>query len=207
MRFNEIDNLIQELIKDRYEIDNNNEICNELLYMADEDIRNKHILRIKRKNIVNKYRKTLVIVEINSSNEDDIKREFRLTMKWIALIRENLIGFENCDLYLFISFGDNIGVDECLRIEATEQFCRKYVLFPNESINDYLSRTFLQCINLGYEEIDGENPIERAFNNTHKTFEWFNKEIQDSWKESFKKYTGSDLAESLIREDITHDTY
>ncbi len=59
------------------------------------------------------------------------------------MVKESLFDTENIDLYLFLALREKNDREECSRIEATEQLCRKYVLMLEERLDDFLEWTFL----------------------------------------------------------------
>lgn len=186
------------MLNDRFEFDNNDYLENELLSLADGDMRYNEILRIKRLGIKVDSWKTILLVEIEADDENDIKVELKRTISWLASVKESLLGVENTDLYLFLAFNSEVNIEECLRIESTEQFCRKYVLLPGEEITEFVNRTFLQKLINGADTIDGEDPLERAFSKTVAKYSWLTPELQKTWKKAFSDLSGSDLADNLL---------
>lgn len=206
MKFENIKSQINDIIADRYVVDENTDYVNKLKSLAHDDLINKWVFRIKRKEVKINSWKTLVFIEITADDDEKIKFELKEAVNWIALIKESLLGEENTDLYLFLAFNNNVSEEECLRIESTEQFCRKYVLLPGEKISEFLNRTFLQKIN-NIDTIDAEDPIERAFSKTAAHFNWLTPEIQKTWKKAFSNLSGSELSDVLLRGKINYDAY
>lgn len=66
MKLGSIKSNICEMIKDRFMLENNGDFKNQLLSLADEDLKHKEILRIKRLGIQVDSWKTLVIIEIEA---------------------------------------------------------------------------------------------------------------------------------------------
>ncbi|WP_312071889.1 ABC-three component system middle component 1 [Anaerotignum propionicum] len=201
MKLNKIKSEICGMVNDRFELKNNAEFEEELLFLSDEDLTQKDILRIKRLGIEVDTWKTILLIEIEAGDEKKRKEELKKAISWLALVKESLLGDENIDLYLFLAFSGKISIEECLRIEATEQFCRKYVLMPKEEISDFLNRTFLQKLVNSTETIGCEDPLERAFSKTAALYSWLTPEIQKKWKKYFKELSGSDLVEALVNEE------
>jgi len=199
MKLDGMKSKIYELIKDRFELKNNGDFENELLSLAGQDPQYKEILRIKRQGIKVDNWKTIVLVEIEADDENDIKVELKNAINWLALIKETLLGAENTDLYLFLAFSSEVSVEECLRIESTEQFCRKYVLLPEEDVSEFVNRTFLQKLVDTTDTIEGKDPLERAFSKTAEKYYWLNSEIQKRWKNAFSELSGSELADELLK--------
>lgn len=198
MNFDGIKTRISNMINDRYIFDNNWEFEEELLSLSDENLKHQEILRIKRLSAEVESWKTLAFIEIETNGENEIKTELKSVLNWIASVKENLLGPESTDLYLFLAFNREISTEECLRIESTEQFCRKYVLLPNEEISDFVSRTFLQKLVSSKDTAERTDPLEKAFSNTVTQYSWLTPEIQKRWKKAFSELSGSELFEALI---------
>ncbi|EGW41746.1 ABC-three component system middle component 1 [Desulfosporosinus sp. OT] len=199
MKFEGIKDKIRGLITDRYEFDNDQvEFAEELLRFSTENLNHKEIFRIKRSNIEVDTWKTLVFIEIAADSESEIKAELKSALTWIASVKENLLGPESVDLYLFLAFNRDISAQECLRIESTEQFCRKYVLLPNEEISDFVNRTFLQRFISSEDTSESTDPLEKAFSKTLAQFSWLTPEVQKGWKKAFSELSGSELFDELL---------
>ena len=198
MKFDGIKAKICGLIDDRYRFDGNAEFTEDLLSLSAENLKHKEILRIKRLSTEVDRWKTLVFIEIAADSESEIKAELKSALTWIASVKENLLEPESTDLYLFLAFNRDISAEECLRIESTEQFCRKYVLLPNEEISDLVNRTFLQKFISSRDTAGSTDPMERAFYNTLAQFIWLTPEVQRRWKKAFAESSGSELFEKLL---------
>lgn len=200
MKIDGIKSEICNMIKDRFVFEDNTDFENELFSLADEDLEHKGILRIKRQGIrVDKW-KTIVLIEIDADN-NEIKAQLKKAMSWLAAVKESLLGTESADLYLFLSFNGEIYKGECIRIESTEQLCRKYVLMPDEQVPEFLNRTFLQKLVNIEVTTDYEDPLERAFSETAAQYSWLTPEVQQNWKKAFSDFSGSDLVDVLVGEE------
>ncbi len=201
MKIDTIKAEIYTLIKERFIVVEKNEFIEELLDISDKSLYNKVILRIKRQKIdVNRW-KSIVLVEIDYEDSQGLKSELKKVISWIAEIRGTLCGSENTDLYLFLVINGDVSVEECLRIESTEQFCRKYVLLPEEEPIEFVNRTFLQRISEVSDSLNPEDPIEKAFAETEKEFGWITDDIKDKWKAAFENLSGNELADELLKGD------
>ncbi len=202
MKFENIKSNITSITEDRYVINDNGDYENELLSLANIELKNKWIFRIKRVvSTINSW-KTLVFIEIEADDDENAKIELKKAVSWIALIKESLIGDENTDLYMFLAFSDSISEEECLRIESTEEFCRKYVLLPDEKISDFLNRTFLQKLSESVGTRGLDDPIERAFCKTAERYNWLTPEIKKEWLKAFFNLSSSELADAILKEEI-----
>ncbi|WP_313163920.1 ABC-three component system middle component 1 [Sedimentibacter sp.] len=198
MKFENIRIELRNIIKERYIFEENSELINKLLSLSDDHLTHKDIFRIKRLSTKVDSWKTLIFAEVVSNVESEIKAEFKSVLSWTAHIKESLLGSENTDLYLFLSFNSNISDEECLRIESTEQFCRKYVMLPNEEISDFIERTFLQELISSKDVVENTDPLKKAFTNTYSKFQWLTPEVQKEWKKAFFDLSGSELCDQLL---------
>lgn len=201
MRFDNIKIKISEFIDGKYEL-NTDDLNLKQPIVDMEDIGSIDFIQIKRSGYMNASWKTLILADLSNIEDKKIKACLREILRLVAFIKESLIGTENVDLYLFLAFSNEISLDECIRIESTEQLCRKYVLLPNEKINDFLSRTFLSFIVDEKKPIDGQEPIDRAFSNIKDHYDWLTDDIHKEWKSYFREYSGSELAEKLVNEVV-----
>lgn len=198
MRFDYIITGIIDIISERYTVEEKHDTKAELMGFADENLKYKDVFRIKRKGIDVGSWKTIAIVEIEGTLDKDIKHELKKAISWIANIKENLLGTENTDLYLILSFCEDIGYDECTRIESTEQFCRKYVIRSDEEISVFLNRTFLQSPYNSEQSDAIKDPIEAALEKTTQEYSWLTNEVKKKWKKAFSDLSGNELSDALI---------
>lgn len=196
MTFEQFTAHINSVIENRFSIENQNDIQAEMLALLPENIGNKQVLRFCRQDssdTLSRYMKTLLIVGIASDNLRD-------ALQWAALCKEVLLDPETSDVYLFIMWlGDNNpSIEECLRIEANEDFCRKFVLRLNETVESFIERTFLKKIDVS-ELLDlGQDPLISAFSGLEEHFSWFDQAEKTRWKEAFNSVaSGSDLFDAL----------
>ncbi|WP_346909440.1 ABC-three component system middle component 1 [Faecalicatena orotica] len=201
MGFENIVPIIQEYAVGKYKINVDNKKVEELKDFFDATDGSVEVLRIKRWNSVDIREKTLVCVDL-SVFTDGIKNRLKNILKTTALLKESLFDTENVDLYLFLALPKSISEEECIRIESTEQLCRKYVLMPHEELNTFLDRTFLSKIMLQQESIDIQDPVQRSFKRIEKKYEWLSDGVQNNWKEYFRNYSGSELVEKIIDEVV-----
>lgn len=198
MKFNGLRGKVHDFINDRYRFDDNDDFIDELLSFSPENLKHKEILRIKRLNAEVDRWKTLIFVEIADDSESEIKAGLKDALSWVASIKEKLLEPEATDIYLFLAFDREISAEECLRIESTEQFCRKYVLLPREEFPDFINRTFLQKLTNSKSTSESTDPLERAFLNTFTQFTWLTPEVQKRWKKAFSELSGSELFDQLL---------
>lgn len=196
MKFDGIELIIKDMISERYEMSSDSNFENELMNTSDYEFKYKNVLRLKRYGTDVDTWKTLVIVEIEGDEND--KNELKKAINWIALIKESLIGTESADLYMFLAFNGKVSKEECVRIESTEQFCRKYVLLPDEEIIEFLNRTFIPKLMDSGNTQHSEDPIEKAFLLTSDQYTWLTPEVQKKWKKAFLNFSGNELFDVII---------
>lgn len=198
MKFEKLKSIIMDMANDKFEFENNPAYEEQLLSLAGKNLKHKEIIRIRRRNRNISNWKTIVLIEIVDECNNGIKVELKKAISWLASVKQSLLGVEGADLYLFLAFNVDIDIEECLRIESTEQFCKKYVLLPNEEIMQFINRTFLQSLEEKDKTIQAGDPIERAFSETANKFDWLTTENQKVWKRVFLDSSGSELADILL---------
>lgn len=198
MKFDGLKGKVHSFIHGQYRVDDNVNFIEELISVAPENLKHKQILRIKRLKTEIDLWKTLIFIEITDDSENEIKAGLKGALSWVASIKEKLVEPEATDLYLFLAFNLEISAEECLRIESTEQFCRKYVLLPHEDFSDFINRTFLQKLTSSKSTSESTDPLERAFSDTFAQFPWLTPEVQKKWKKAFSELSGSELFDQLL---------
>ncbi len=127
----------------------------------------KTILTLYRATQTPAYAKTVLV----ASGAADAALED--VYRWCAYVKGNLLDPGTADLYLFLVYVDPVPeLDVCLQVEADELFCRKYVLRPQESLEDLFNRSFLSepsTVNAGGERAE---PLKRALMETSRSFPW-----------------------------------
>ena len=141
MKFKDIESEIFRVLDSFYEIQQN-EFSEELLSYAPDELIHKNVIRIQRNNKNTEFKtdnwKTLLIVELEEQSK------LKMALDWVVSVKDSLLDPQTSDIYLFLTFSSEVNVEECLRIESTEQFCRKYVQLPEEDVAEFVNRTFLQ---------------------------------------------------------------
>ena len=138
-------------------------------------------------------RKTILAVGI----EDD--KQTVDALRWAAITKEILVDPESSDLYLFICFNQTVLLEVCMKIESTEQFCRKYVMHPDETVEHFLERTFLAKPASASSGLLSADPLIKSFVSVEGEHDWFKTEEQNKWKEILLSgLTGSELIDELF---------
>lgn len=190
-------------IDGRFQIDPNEGFLKKLEEIKPSELTDAAVLRIQRLPSsegptlsLDTWRTVLVTVLVN-------KVQLRLAFEWAALVKETLLDPESSDLYLFIAFGNhiNLTIEYCILIESTEQFCRKYVLRPEETPEQLIERTFLAPLINSSVNNRISDPLLAAFSITGNQRTWFNTAEQNKWQKIFlsgKK--GDELVDELFSE-------
>ncbi|MDR6734820.1 ABC-three component system middle component 1 [Sphingobacterium sp. 2149] len=196
MTFDQFISYIHHQIEARFSIISQGTIENEMIEVASENLQNKELIRFFRPLETSEPSlKTLLVVGINSdSNLKDV-------LQWAALCKELLLDPETADIYLAIMWTKEtqLSIEECLRIESSEDFCRKFVLRPNETKESFLERTFITKVEAPTPLDLGQDPLISAFSVLEQEFAWFNDEEKVKWRQAFSSGMSSfDLFNTLI---------
>jgi len=197
MTFEEFVAHINKSIEARFIVEDQSDIRTEIFILAPENIIDKQVLRFCRQqpaDLLPHYMKTLLMVNISQNNLKDV-------LQWVALSKEVLLDPETADIYLFIMWKGEItpSIEECLRIEANEDFCRKFVLRPNETNQSFVERTFITKVDAPSPLDLGQDPLIASFSVLEQEFTWFNNDEKIKWREAFSSGASSfDLFNTLI---------
>lgn len=179
-------------IKDRFNIDSDS--CESILSLCPLELVVRNVFRLERiANPKVNTRKTILAVGI----EDD--KQTVDALRWAAITKEILVDPESSDLYLFICFNQTVLLEVCMKIESTEQFCRKYVMHPDETVEHFLERTFLAKPASASSGLLSADPLIKSFVSVEGEHDWFKTEEQNKWKEILLSgLTGSELIDELF---------
>ena len=193
MKINELYTLIDEAIGKRFIKEEANALTEQLFSLV-ENIDVKNLIRIKRTNKESLLTwKTILLVQL----ED--KESLKDALQWTAAVKNALIDPETSDLYLVLISENNIfSIDDSMRIEATEQFCKKYVQRMDETPQCLIKRTFLSNFSINISDAIRIDPVDNALFETGQKFDWFNESIQAIWKKAFFSIeTGNELLDRI----------
>lgn len=196
MTFQEFNHYLNELIQVRFKILNEDSLVSKMLSIASENLNDKSVIRFCREASSNEaiyHFKTLLVVGIESGNLKD-------ALEWAALSKDLLLDPETSDIYLFVYWnGNKPSIEECLRIESSEDFCRKFVLHPNETKESFVERTFITKVDTPIPLDLGQDPLLSAFSVLEQEFVWFNAEEKVKWRDAFSSGSSSfELFNALI---------
>jgi len=193
MKLNDIINYIDEVVQNRFVKDENTDKSDYLLDLDGNNL-TKSIIRLKRIHHPKLYfYRTFLFVELNEM--DSLKE----VLQWTAAVKNTLTDPETSDLYLIIVSEDNIFSDsESMRIEATEQFCKKYVQRESEKPADLIKRTNLVMISTLSGEVIQTDPVDNALQKTRESQTWFDSSIQHKWRIAFEsEESGNELLDLI----------
>jgi hypothetical protein len=193
------DEILDELftrIKDRYVLENENEKSNSLKKLYPVTSGGIRVLRIRRTSFEKSCWKTLLFAfEIG---QESIANCFT----WAAAVQEELLNNESSDLYLFLipKISEKMPKENCIYIESNDQFCRKYVMRPEESFLELMNRTFLNSHQTDAQINEMSDPLLAALNKTGQSIDFFSQEDQNTWKNILLSgMQGMEIAEELIK--------
>jgi hypothetical protein len=119
-------------------------------------------------------------------------------LHWTADVRDALPEPATADIYLFLEIA-SASLDDCLRLEADDQYCRKYVKRPNESGEEFLKRTFLAAPVAPRRVGEMADPLSASLMQAAKVHSWFSSEEQMHWRQALMSgVTGQELAARIL---------
>jgi hypothetical protein len=179
---------------ERFTVQLESESINKIIALSIEDLMDKAVIRLKRISKPDASWRTIIITVI------DFKKEFKAALQWAAATKDELLDPETSDLYLIIAFrNSNLSQEECINIEVSEQFCRKYVLRPKEVVDDLINRTFLASLITESSNEEISDPLSIALNKTSIEKSWFNEKILEEWRNAFLSgESGAELVDLLF---------
>ncbi|MBN9382206.1 MAG: hypothetical protein J0H74_15665 [Chitinophagaceae bacterium] len=204
MSFEKFTSYIDEKVKNRFKVVDDDPLIKEINDLAPDLLPEKQVLRFCRLQEHPEgisHLKTLLSVRIPRERLKD-------ALAWAALSKDMLLNPETADLYLFITWKDENtpSLDECLRIESSEDFCRKFVLRPNEKEETFIERTFISELTIVTPVDLGQDPLISAFSGLEEQFSWFTEEEKRKWLQAFNSGISSyELFYALIDQNPRYD--
>ncbi|HTJ51804.1 MAG TPA: ABC-three component system middle component 1 [Cyclobacteriaceae bacterium] len=186
--------IITEAVKERFIPDQQSAEINSLKALAPVSLSKIEVLRLQRISTGTQGWRTLIIAFLNSSKDIDD------ALQWSASCKDELLDPEASDLYLIIIINEiSLTVEECISIEANEKFCRKFILRPDESLNQLMERTFLTPVIEASIDEQILDPFTVALRDTGLLEEWFNNKEQQNWRKIFLSgKIGAELIDQLF---------
>lgn len=168
--------------------------------LADVPLSDIAMVRLQRRKIESNTFKTVLISVLND------KHELKIALRWAAEIRRGLLDPETADLYMLISI-PSLSDQECMNIESREEFCRKFVLRHNESLDELMARTFITRLTEEGNSDEISDPLSEALRKTGNDFPWFDKEKQEHWKKRLLSgLTSAELIEQLFTDTMENQS-
>lgn len=163
--------------------------------IEDTSMLSAQVLRVHRVGEEKTGYRTILVAQVDTLVQASV------VLHWCAKVRDALPEPATADVYLFLNI-KSATIEDCVRIESDDQYCRKQVLRPGESNVEFLARTFLAAP-IGTDD-QGElaDPVLASLIEVAKTHPWFSTEEQMRWhKVLLSGATGAELAEQLLMQD------
>jgi len=189
-------------VKERYVLQEDTGQSNGFKALFPGEGQGVHVLRIKRKGTHLASWKTLLF--IFEADQSVIPK----CLTWAASVREELLNNESSDLYLFIipKSSDKIPIENCIYIESSDQFCRKYVMRPDETFLDLVDRTFLYQDQYNAEITEISDPLIAALDKTGNSLTSFSSVEQNIWKNILlSEKSGIETLEALMKASLENN--
>lgn len=163
-----------------------------LASLAEPSLADVFALKLRRADMPNSRGRTILLAVINEPEE------WKTVSRWTAQVRDVLPEPETSDLYLIL-LAEGFSSHNCSRIEADEQFCRKYVTTSLEEIPSLLDRTFLAPLSVNGTGDGIVDPVTAAFQSTQAKHAWLTNALQEHWLRTFlSEKAGKDLVPEII---------
>ncbi|WP_238085392.1 MULTISPECIES: ABC-three component system middle component 1 [Pseudescherichia] len=163
-----------------------------LTILAEQPLSDITALKVQRSIKPSSSSRTILLAAI------DKIEDWKIVVRWTAQVRDMLPEPETSDLYLIL-LAQGFSAHNRSRIEADEQFCRKYVTSSLDEMPQLLDRTFLASLSasdIGTKIVD---PVTAAFIATKTNHSWLTNSLQDRWLKTFlSEKAGKDLVPDII---------
>lgn len=184
------DNL-RSLMAPRFVCDDQTERTKRLQCLAGDSF-SARVLTVRRAHGEGAGFRTILV-----AHADELKNA-GAALHWAANVRDALPEPSAADLYLFLEVA-TASLDDCLRVEADDQYCRKYVKRPGESTEEFLARTFLASPVPPKRVGEMADPLSASLHQTAKMHHGFSVDQQHHWRRVLLSgANGSDLAARLL---------
>lgn len=186
---------IVSMSKDRFVVEEeglSDAILNEI---TPESLRDTVVMSLKRNRPGRVGRRTLLITVL------DTQDKLKSAIQWAAVVKDELTEPENGDVYLFIAVKDEeMTLEQCTAIESSDRICRRHVLRPEETIEDFLSRSFVgPALGSGQTKAIAD-PLNLALAKTAEKHDWLTVKEQKIWRDAFLSgKTPTDIITSLFK--------
>lgn len=188
MKTPEIEAEVRIRAKNRFDVS----VDESLAFLADSTLTDVAALKVRREAKPVSSGRTVLLAAI------DKVEAWKTISRWTAQVRDVLPEPETSDLYLIL-LAEGFSSHNCSRIEADEQFCRKYVTSSLKEIPSLLDRTFLAPLSVSGIGSGIVDPVTAAFQSTQGKHAWLTNTVQEHWFKTFlSEKTGKDLVPEII---------
>lgn len=188
MKNREIEAQVRTRAQNRFEVS----VVESLALLAEPSLADVSALKLRRATKPHSSGRTVLLAVI------DKVEDWKTVSRWTAQVRDMLPEPETSDLYLIL-LAEEFSSHNCSRIEADEQFCRKYVTSSLEEIPSLLDRTFLARLSASGTGDGIVDPVTAAFQSTQARHAWLTNTVQEHWLRTFlSEKTGKDLVPDII---------
>ncbi|MCX5575732.1 hypothetical protein OSH03_17425 [Enterobacter sp. E-TC7] len=188
MKTREMEAQIRDRARGRFDVFIDNSLTN----LAEQPLNDVTALKVRRTIRPLSSGRTMLLAAI------DKIEDWKIVVRWTAQVRDILPEPETSDLYLIL-LAQGFSAHNRSRIEADEQFCRKYVTSSLNEMPQLLDRTFLASLSasdIGTEIVD---PVTAAFMATQNNHAWLTNPLQEQWLRTFlSEKPGKDLIPGII---------
>jgi hypothetical protein len=188
MKTQEIEAQVRTRAQNRFEVS----VDEFLASLAEPSLADVSALKLRRAELPNSRGRTILLAVIDKTED------WKTVSRWTAQVRDMVPEPETSDLYLIL-LAEGFSSHNCSRIEADEQFCRKYVTSSLDEISLLLDRTFLAPLSVSGTGGRIVDPVTAAFQSTQAKHAWLTNTIQEHWLRTFlSEKTGKDLVPDII---------
>ncbi|PHV25612.1 hypothetical protein CSQ93_22935 [Janthinobacterium sp. BJB426] len=188
MKNREIEAQVRTRAQNRFEVS----VDESLALLAEPSLADVSALKLRRVTKPDSSGRTVLLAVI------DKVEDWKTVSRWTAQVRDMLPEPDTSDLYLIL-LAEEFSSHNCSRIEADEQFCRKYVTSSLEEIPSLLDRTFLASLSASGTGEGIVDPVAAAFQSTQAKHTWLTNTVQDQWLRSFlSEKQGKDLVPDIL---------
>lgn len=188
MKTREMEAQIRERAQNRFDVF----LDNSLTFLAEQPLSDVTALKVRRTGKPSSSGRTILLAAI------DKIEDWKIVVRWTAQVRDMLPEPETSDLYLIL-LAQGFSEHNRSRIEADEQFCRKYVTSSLDELPQLLDRTFLASLSASDIDADIVDPVTAAFMETQINHAWLTNNLQDQWLKTFlSEKPGKDLIPDII---------
>lgn len=188
MKTSKIKALIKSRTQNRFDVS----VDESLAVLAGPSLTDIHALKVRRAAKPDTSGRTILLAAI------DKIEDWNLVASWTAQVRDMLPEPETSDLYLIL-LAEGFSQHNLSRLEADEQFCRKYVASNIDDIPLLLDRTFMASLSTSETGTAIVDPVTAAFLATQTKHPWLTNTLQEQWLKTFlSDKTGKDLVPEII---------